>query len=418
MFMTPGAVVLGWIRGLLAILVVVGAVWLLSTWYKRLPETEVKHVTGDQQRQTADDRVTGNGAVAVIERKLSPVERISSFRPGMDRETAMLLGGVFLVLWTFAGRFLRVSLWFSKTGEKKPQLPPGSVQRLSQLNGAELHVESRGPTDAPTVILTHGWSLSGEEWAYLQQHWGDRFRTVVWDLPGLGKSTQPTNRDFSLENLARSLRTVIDGASTGPVILVGHSIGGMIILTFCKLFPELIGSRVTKLVLIHTTYTNPLRTMMLSGLATALQKPLIEPLLYLQIALSLLVRVLNLMSYWNGSIHSSARQNGFAGTQSRSQVDFVASYYPVDSPAVLARGALGMLGYDATTALASINVPVFVIGAQEDPITLVQASQTIQASVPQGDLWTLQPAKHFGLIEYHKEVAERIATFCKAATTV
>jgi pimeloyl-ACP methyl ester carboxylesterase len=45
-----------------------------------------------------------------------------------------------------------------------------------------------------------------------------------------------------------------------PVILAGHSIGGMTLRTFCRLFPELLGPKVAGLVLINTTYTMPLNT--------------------------------------------------------------------------------------------------------------------------------------------------------------
>jgi hypothetical protein len=52
----------------------------------------------------------------------------------------------------------------------------------------------------------------------------------------------------------------------------------MIILTYCKLFPAALGTRVRALVLAHGTYTNPVRTTSMAGLYTALQKPILEPL--------------------------------------------------------------------------------------------------------------------------------------------
>jgi hypothetical protein len=46
-------------------------------------------------------------------------------------------------------------------------------------------------------------------------------------------------------------------------------------LTFCQLFPAALGTRVAGLVLVHTTYTNPVRTTKLAGLTTALERPVI-----------------------------------------------------------------------------------------------------------------------------------------------
>ena len=86
---------------------------------------------------------------------------------------------------------------------------------------------------------------------------------IVWDLPGLGRSTRPTNRDYSTEKIT---------------------------LTFCRLFPKALGDRVRAIALVQTTYTNPVRTTSMAGLLTALERPVIVPLLHLTIWLSPLMR--------------------------------------------------------------------------------------------------------------------------------
>ena len=130
---------------------------------------------------------------------------------------------------------------------------PVSQQRLRRTDGSDLHVEFYGPEDGILIVLTHGWGLHGGEWNYLKRELAGDFRLIVWDEPGLGDSTRPTSRDYSINNLARSLEAVLALAGGKPAILLGHSIGGMIILTFCRLFPSALGSRVSGLVLSHTT---------------------------------------------------------------------------------------------------------------------------------------------------------------------
>jgi pimeloyl-ACP methyl ester carboxylesterase len=76
---------------------------------------------------------------------------------------------------------------------------------------------------------------------------------------------------------------VLGLAGNRSALLLGHSIGGMIILTFCQLFPAALGTRVAGLVLVHTTYTNPVRMTKLAGLTTMLERPVIVPLLHLTI---------------------------------------------------------------------------------------------------------------------------------------
>jgi pimeloyl-ACP methyl ester carboxylesterase len=188
----------------------------------------------------------------------------------------------------------------------------------------------------------------------------------------------------------------------------GDSIGGMISLTHAKLFPESLGSRVCGMVLAHTTYTNPVRTTRLAGLKTALQKPVIEPLLHLTIRLSALVRLMNRLSYWNGSAHRSAEKSGFSGRETRGQLDFIAAYTPRTSPAVLARGMLGMLRYDAADALRTITVPVLVVAGDKDPVCKPEASERMRTDIPAAESLTLSPARHEGLLEHHEKFSDAV----------
>jgi len=255
--------------------------------------------------------------------------------------------------------------------------------------------------------------MNSDEWAYLLREWGSSHRVIVWDLPGLGRSTRPSNNDYSLEKMAEDLKAVIEISGAQKVALIGHSIGGMIMLTLCRLHPALIGTRIAQMAIAHTTYTNPLRTMLFGSLVKTLEKPLIKPLLYLQIGLSPLVWLMNWMSYLNGSVHNSLGLTGFAGTESREQLDFVARFSPRESPAVLARGALAMCEYDASSVLREISVPVVVFSGDGDPVTLAAANRFIAGELPHGRLQRLNPGRHYGLIEHNSDFAGATAALCK-----
>jgi pimeloyl-ACP methyl ester carboxylesterase len=288
----------------------------------------------------------------------------------------------------------------------------GEVHRLRRPDGTELQVECYGPPDAPALVLTHGWGCDSTEWYYLKRQLAAHFRLIVWDLPGVGRSSRPPTQDYSLEKMAHDLRAVIDMAGDRAVTLLGHSIGGMIILTCCRLFPEVVRERVRGLALAHTTYTNPLRTMALGRVFTALQKPLIEPLLHLTIWLSPVVWLMNCLSYLNGSAHWSTARQSFAGTETRGQLDFVTRFVLKTSPAVLARGTLGMLRYDASAVLHTIGIPVLVITGDRDPVTRPEASEELRAELPRARLVQLVPAKHMGLIEHNQQFATVLQEFC------
>lgn len=249
---------------------------------------------------------------------------------GVYPPTLLLALAVGLLLWALLGAPLvraLFSLWAKgkgAAGRDSPPRPDGpgvTASRLGRPDGSELQVECYGPEDAPLIVLTHGWGADRSEWDYLRRDLGNQFRLLVWDLPGLGRSRPPTNHDYGLENLAGDLQAVLALAGQRPAVLLGHSIGGMITLTFGRLFPHELGTRVAGLALVQTTYTNPVRTTRLAGLLSALERPVLVPLLGLTIGLAPLVWLMNQLSYLNGSAHLSTLQSGFAGNQTWEQVE-------------------------------------------------------------------------------------------------
>ena len=117
----------------------------------------------------------------------------------------MLAGGLALIGLSLGGGSFAYPL-MRKRGTDEPRAERGGrVERLKRPDGSELHVEIYGPADGPTIVLTHGWGANATEWYYLKKHLGDRFRLIVWDLPGLGLSKRPDNNDYSLEKMARDL---------------------------------------------------------------------------------------------------------------------------------------------------------------------------------------------------------------------
>jgi pimeloyl-ACP methyl ester carboxylesterase len=141
---------------------------------------------------------------------------------------------------------------------------------------------------------------------------------------------------------------------------------------------------------------------------TAIQKPLIEPILWASIPLSPVLWALQWLSYLNGSTHRSTHRSGFSGDETREQLDFVAKFSLYASPAVLSRGALGMLHWDGTGALAGIGVPVLVFGGRKDPTTKVEASEEIARRIPGAELVVHERAKHMGVIEFNEDFARRV----------
>ena len=121
-------------------------------------------------------------------------------------------------------------------------------------DGVTLHVEIDEPAqalpDAPVVVLVHGFTVSSRAWVFQRRALTDAgYRVVTYDHRGHGRSGQSSMEGATIEQLARDLRLVLDEvvdelAPGAPLVLVGHSMGGMTLMAFGELFPELITSRV------------------------------------------------------------------------------------------------------------------------------------------------------------------------------
>lgn len=323
-----------------------------------------------------------------------------------------LWGGLAMILWSFGGRFISLPLLRRKGADEPKLMRTGTVQRVPRPDGSELQVEFYGPEDGQPIIFSHGWGPNSTVWYYAKRQLSDRFRVIVWDMPGLGKSSRPKNNDYSVEKFARDLEAVVAIAGDKPVILLGHSMGGMVALTFCRLFPEHLGSRVAGLILVDTTYTNPLKTSILSRLLRALQKPILQPLLYLAIIFSPVLWLMTWLSYLNGLLYISVEISGFTGTETRGQLNFASLLSAFGSPGVLARGTLGMFNFEETKTLPKINIPALVICGASDIATTPTASIRMKAQLPQAELVTIKPGGHMALMEQNQKFSEVVSEFC------
>jgi pimeloyl-ACP methyl ester carboxylesterase len=135
-------------------------------------------------------------------------------------------------------------------------------------DGVLLHVEEIGPMDAPvTVVFVHGYTLSMASWTFQRRSLAEELATanghrpaarlVFYDQRGHGSSTRGHHERATIEQLAHDLQTVLDvRVPRGPVVLAGHSMGGITIMGLAALRPELFGDRIAAVALISTSSGN------------------------------------------------------------------------------------------------------------------------------------------------------------------
>ena len=102
--------------------------------------------------------------------------------------------------------------------------------------------------DGPsTLILSHGFGCDQSMWNYLYPHFTGRFRVVMLDLVGAGRSdlsAYDPQKYSSLAGYAQDLNEIIDEYAQGPVILVGHSVSAMIGVIADRQLPDRIAAHV------------------------------------------------------------------------------------------------------------------------------------------------------------------------------
>lgn len=108
-----------------------------------------------------------------------------------------------------------------------------------QANTLRTHVQRLGE-GTPTVVFVHGIAVDNLSSLYftLAPQVAQRTRAVLYDLRGHGKTERPAT-GYTLDDLHEDLAAVLDAeAPKGPVILLGHSYGGLIALSFALRFPD------------------------------------------------------------------------------------------------------------------------------------------------------------------------------------
>lgn len=129
-------------------------------------------------------------------------------------------------------------------------------------DGVPLHVEIDHPAaelevdpGRPTVVLSHGYTLSLRCWVFQRRALTRAgYRVVLWDQRGHGRSAAAGADSYDIDQLGHDLASVIDQTvPEGPLVLVGHSMGGMTMMAMAAQRPELVRERVVGAAFIATS---------------------------------------------------------------------------------------------------------------------------------------------------------------------
>jgi pimeloyl-ACP methyl ester carboxylesterase len=115
----------------------------------------------------------------------------------------------------------------------------GQSMRPARVTGpaGALAVDDGGRGGLP-VVFVHSLAGNSGHWAAQLEHLRPSRRAVALDLRGHGRSEQPKNGDYSIAGMAGDIEAVVNTLSLDRFVLVGHSMGGGVALTYAGAHPE------------------------------------------------------------------------------------------------------------------------------------------------------------------------------------
>jgi pimeloyl-ACP methyl ester carboxylesterase len=303
-------------------------------------------------------------------------------------------------------------------GEEFGDQPFDSELTVTAADGTDLHVEivePKAPTTRPTVVFVHGFCLDMGTFYFQRKLLADRGeqRLVFYDQPGHGRSSRLESGEYDLAALGKSLAAVLDATvSQGPIVLVGHSMGGMTIMAFAELYPQWFGNRVVGVVLMSTSGGLVEKTKIgipsLVARASAPLLPLVNGAARLSGGAIDKARVASSDLAW-----LLTRRYGFGDPRpSPSLVSFVESMNSRTSADTVAKYLRTLYTHARYPALAALRgTPTLVLVGTKDLITPVTHSEEILRHLPDAEFVKINNSGHVVMLENADEVDAALLPF-------
>ena len=261
---------------------------------------------------------------------------------------------------------------------------PMTIDRRSiDLDGRRVsYLTAGGSAAAPVILLIHGSGVSAGYWIHQLRGLADRFRVTAIDLPGHGKS-DPIPR-ASVEEYAETVAGLLEALHTGPVLVVGHSLGGAVAMALAARRPE----TVTGLVLVASCAKLPRVDATRERWLACLPGPL-RRVLFLWTAQKLL---------FSAAAPSHAVSLGMQELRSCRAETVVEDVHAAQA-------------MDLTRQARALEVPTLILCGSRDRLTPPALSEHLSGLIPRSGLHIIEGAGHMVLLEAPERVNQEILGF-------
>jgi pimeloyl-ACP methyl ester carboxylesterase len=280
------------------------------------------------------------------------------------------------------------------------------VTDLTSFDGTRLALTLHGPAAAPTVVLVHGLGLSSESWGVVPRQLGESYRVISYDLRGHAQSGDARSGDYSLEAHAHDLTAVLAGCleGRGKAVVVGHSLGGGIVLATARLngtgrmagvvFAGSGGSGITAAGLPARGLPPPLAAGLRRGWFGLIRAAAL---------VGRRLRSAERLSDW------LVRRYAFAPGEPEEFVAQVRESFLSSRPRALAGTTFASVSNDGVDLAPALDVPALILHGAADPEVPPEEVQSLMRALPDAGLVTLPGAGHMIPLTHGAFVAEQIA---------
>lgn len=285
-------------------------------------------------------------------------------------------------------------------------------------DAVDLHVEIDEPDDFGgipagdddlTVVFVHGYSLNLDSWHFQRAAYRGQVRTVFYDQRSHGRSDRSSEDRCTIDQLGHDLRRVIEDTVPGRCVVVGHSMGGMTVISLAELYPEMFGDKVVGAALIATTAggLDPGRIlfpMLPLGLGGRFMGRAVR-------TLDRGHKVVDLARAWGHAVADVVTDRYAFGADPvpASHVEFVYSMLNSTPFAVVADFYPAFATLDKFEHLEPLGrVPTAIICGTDDKITSVAHSRKLHSRIAGSSLLECDRAGHMVILERHTQVTAEL----------
>jgi pimeloyl-ACP methyl ester carboxylesterase len=285
-------------------------------------------------------------------------------------------------------------------------------------DGVPLAVREVGPVDAPlTVVFAHGFCLRMGAFHFqrmrLSDEWGSHVRMIFYDQRGHGRSGDAPPETYTVTQLGMDLETVLQViAPRGPIVVVGHSMGGMTVLSHARQYPQHYGNRIVGAALISSAAEGVAK----SPLGEILNNPALEAVRFTaRSAPKLVQRGRNVGRSVIGPILRAA---SYADLYvSPSVVAFSEKMMLATPIPTLIEFLHALEVHDETAALPTLaTIPTLIVCGDHDLVTPAEYSKKIANALPESELVIVGKSGHLVLLSKPNPINDGLVRLVKRAT--